>query len=510
MKLSSGSFHGGLKGLPEHKAESTGRPIAPVFIPRELVLPMRQSIGVPAEPCVEVGQRVLKGEIIADAAAFVSVPVHAPTSGEIVAIEDRGIAHPSALSDLCIVIQPDGEDRWIERTQRDASSLSPTEIQQIIAAAGLAGQGGAGFPTFIKIQPNETLETLLVNAAECEPYITCDDMLMRERADQVIAGIRIVLQALSIDQCVIGLEDNKPEAVTALQQAIGTDPSIVVATVPVVYPSGGEKQLIKLLFDREVPHDGLPRDIGIVCQNVGTIVSVYRAVTLGEPLISRIVTVTGDGVTQPQNREVLLGTRIDELIDMCGGANNDISEAVLGGPMMGFALNSLQLPITKVANCVLVTATAVPATQKMIMPCIRCSACADACPVSLLPQQLYWHARANNLEKLDEYHLSDCIECGACAYVCPSKIPLVQYYRAGKNALKTKAEDKIKADIARERTEFRDARIEREKQEREEKRKRKRDALKAKKAESASDEKPSETLDPGADANDRSGPAAAE
>lgn len=483
MKLSSGSFHGGLKGLPEHKTESTGTPIAPKFIPSQLVLPMRQSIGVPAEPCVAVGQRVLAGEKIANRPDSLGVPVHAPTSGTIAAIELRLIPHPSALMETCIVIEPDGEDDWTARVSRDPAALSPSEIHQIVAEAGLAGQGGAGFPTYAKMQPDERLETLLVNGAECEPYITCDDMLMRERADELVGGIRIALRALGLKQCVIGTEDNKQQAVEALRAAIGSDENISVAVVPTVYPSGGEKQLIKLLFDREVPHNGLPRDIGIVCQNVGTIVSLYRAVALGEPLVSRIVTITGDGVAQPQNREVLLGTPIDELIEACGGVSNHLSEVVLGGPMMGFALSDTQCPITKIANCVLITAKPVPATQSMVMPCIRCGACADVCPANLLPQQLYWHARASNLPKLDEYHLTDCIECGACAYVCPSKIPLVQYYRAGKGAIKIKAEETAKADIARERTEFRQARLEREKAEREAKRQRKRKALKDKKAE---------------------------
>lgn len=463
-------FHGGLH-LPDHKALSCEQAIAPATLPKRLVLPLQQHIGAPAKPIVEVGDRVLKGQMIGQPDGFVSAALHAPTSGTVVAIAELPVPHPSGLGAPCIVIESDGEDRWGERQPHDNwASLDPSELRQIIREAGIVGLGGAGFPSFIKLNPGARTEidTLILNAAECEPYITCDDRLMRERADEVIAGARIMRHALHARHVVISIEDNKPEAHAALRTALARlDRSgIELVQVPTRYPTGGEKQLIKVLTGKEVPSQGLPIDINIVCHNVATAAAVHRAVELGEPLISRIVTVTGRGVAQPRNLEVLIGTPVDDLLLQCGGTTPTLSRLVLGGPLMGITLQHHGLPVTKTGNCILALTPGEFGQHGPVRNCIRCGECARVCPASLLPQQLYWHARAKDFDKVQDYNLFDCIECGCCAYVCPANLPLVQYYRYAKTTIWSQARDKKKAELARERHDFRLERQEREKAER--------------------------------------------
>jgi electron transport complex protein RnfC len=318
-------------------------------------------------------------------------------------------------------------------------------------------------------------ETLILNGAECEPWISCDDMLMRERADEIIQGAQIMSHALQCKQVMIGIEDNKPEACDALQAA-ATGTAIQVVVVPTRYPAGGEKQLIKVLTGKEVPSQGLPVHIGIVCHNVATAAAIYHAITKGEPLIDRIVTITGAGIPTPVNVEALIGTPAAELVRQAGANPDQLESLTMGGPMMGFALPDHAVPIIKTTNCLL--AEQHKMRKPAAMPCIRCGECADVCPASLLPQQLYWYARAHDFDKVQDYHLFDCIECGCCDYVCPSHIPLVQYYRFAKTAIWQQERDKQKADHARERHEFHLERIEREKREREERRKQKHAELK--------------------------------
>ncbi|WP_127478001.1 electron transport complex subunit RsxC [Sulfurivermis fontis] len=463
-------FHGGLH-LPDHKALSCEQAIAPAALPKRLVLPLQQHIGAPAKPIVEVGERVLKGQIIGQPDGFVSAALHAPTSGTVVAIEERPVPHPSGLSAPCIVIDSDGEDRWVERQPHSHwAGLDPSELRNIIREAGIVGLGGAGFPSFIKLNPGARTEvdTLILNAAECEPYITCDDRLMRERADEVIAGARIMRHALHARRVVIGIEDNKPQAHAALGAALARiDRSdIELVQVPTRYPTGGEKQLIKVLTGKEVPSQGLPIDISVVCHNVATAAAVHRAVELGEPLITRIVTVTGRGVAQPRNLEVLIGTPVDDLLQQCGGTTPTLSRLVLGGPLMGITLQHHGLPVTKTGNCILALTPGEFGQHGPVRNCIRCGECARVCPANLLPQQLYWHARAKDFDKVQDYNLFDCIECGCCAYVCPTNLPLVQYYRYAKTTIWSQARDKKKAELARERHDFRLERQEREKAER--------------------------------------------
>ncbi|HEY9148543.1 MAG TPA: electron transport complex subunit RsxC [Gammaproteobacteria bacterium] len=462
-------FPGGLH-LPGHKALSTGQPIARAPIPKRLLIPLQQHIGSPAKALVAVGDKVLTGQMLARPEGYVSAPVHASSSGTVVAIEEHPVPHPSGLSAPCFVIETDGEDRWVEREcHPDYTNLEPSELRNIIRDAGIVGLGGAGFPAFIKLNPGARTEidTLILNGAECEPYISCDDMLMREHPDQVILGARIMRHALHARQCLIGIEDNKPETIAAVRAALQhlDEKGIEVVVVPTRYPTGGEKQLIRVLTGKEVPSQGLPIDIGIVCHNVATAASIYRAVELGEPLISRIVTVTGHAAARPQNLHVRIGTPIRDVVQAAGGSTNTLHELIMGGPMMGFALEGESLPTTKTTNCLLLATEEDIPPRGAVNPCIRCGECAQVCPALLLPQQLYWHARAKDFDKAQDYSLFDCIECGCCAYVCPSNLPLVQYYRFAKTEIWAQEREKRAADKARERHEFRQFRIEREKAE---------------------------------------------
>ena len=475
-------FPGGLR-LASHKDLGTGRPIAALPLPRRLVLPLSQHIGVAATPLVKAGDQVYKGQMIAAAEGYVSAPLHASSSGRVVEIAECPVPHPSGLTAPCIVLETDGRDAWLPGLApvEDPLQRDPAELRNLIRNAGIVGLGGAGFPAAVKLNTGleRRIDLLVLNGAECEPYISCDDLLMRERADQVIAGLRILRHVLNAAQCVIGVEDNKPEAIAALRAALaeGADEGIEVVAVPTRYPAGGEKQLIQVLTGLEVPSQGLPADLGILCHNVGTAAAVHQLMATGRPLVSRIVTVTGDGVAKPHNLEVPIGTPIAELVEFCGGYTPDVDRLLMGGPMMGIALPSDTLPVIKTTNCILATTAAslpAPAPQ---LPCIRCGECALACPARLLPQQLYWHAHARDLDAVQEYDLFDCIECGCCAQVCPSHIPLVQYFRYAKTEIWDQEREREKADLARQRHEFRLERLEREKREKAERHKQKRKAL---------------------------------
>ncbi len=477
-------FHGGLH-LEAHKRASTREPILLMRVPRWIILPLQQHIGEAAEPLVRVGDHVKKGQLIARATSYVSAGVHASTSGVVHAIEPRPVPHPSGLSAPCIVIETDGKEEWSEEhlpPMEGYDHLDPVALRNRVREAGLVGLGGAAFPTAVKLNPGneKPIDTLILNGAECEPYISCDDMLMRERAPEIVEGLRIIRHALGPKHCIIGIEDNKPEAFEALCEALGGEEAggIRIARVPTIYPAGGERQLIKVLTGREAPSNGLPADIGVICHNVGTAVAVFHAVALGEPLLSRVVTVTGGGVSTPRNLEVLLGTPISELIEYLGGYTDKAERLIMGGPMMGFALPSDEAPVIKGSNCILVAAEHELSTPGPAMPCIRCGDCVSVCPARLLPQQLYWFARAKDFDRAQDYALFDCIECGCCATVCPSNIPLVQYYRFAKTEIWASEREKQKADIARRRHDARLERLEREKREKAERHARKQAALK--------------------------------
>lgn len=467
------SFHGGIHPA-ENKAQSLQLPLGRPNLPSELILPLGQHIGQSSRPLVAIGDHVLKGETIAINNGFLSSFLHAPTSGTITAIEERLIAHPSGLSDLCIILSPDGKEEWTALEPLiQWQTNSKTDVLAYLAKMGIVGMGGAGFPTQVKLQGahKNPLTHFIINAAECEPYITADDMLIREKTLELILGIEILQHLVEADQVVIGIEDNKSTAISALKSLLEErNSNIQLAVVPTKYPSGGEKQLIQLLTGEEVPSGQYPADIGVLCQNVGTCVAVHDSVYLGKPLISRFTTLTGDALKAPQNVEVLLGTPVAHLLDYAESKQDKLHRLVMGGPMMGYTLDSAAVPIVKTSNCILAaTKKELPAPAPE-QACIRCGMCEQACPASLLPQQLLWFSKSQEHEKAEHHNLFDCIECGACSYVCPSSIPLVQYYRHSKSSIREARESNVKADLAKQRFEARKARQDAETAEKEAKR----------------------------------------
>ena len=458
----------------EHKKESNQTPIAALPLPATLWLPLAMHAGAPAEPCVKVGDTVLKGDCIATAQGGISASIHAPTSGRIAAIEPHAFAHESGMQQTAICLESDGLDAWrVQQPWHDWQTHSNETLLSRIRDGGITGLGGAGFPADVKYRNKHApIHTLLINAAECEPYITADDRLIRERANEILRGAQICQHLLQAKTVVIGIEDNKPEAIQAFETAAGELKMCVnLAVVPTKYPSGGEKQLIQLTLGVEVPSHGLPSDVGVVCQNVGTLSQIYRTVVLDEPLISRVTTVTGKTIGQPGNYEVLIGTAMETLLNHAGAHLKKADRVIMGGPMMGFAVPDITAPIIKTTNCLLAPTRAELPAPIVDNPCIRCGMCEQACPVNLLPQQMHWAAKNRHLEAAELHSVQDCIECGACAYVCPSRIPLVQFFRYAKGELRQEEKDLQDSERARKRFENRQARLEREKQEKEERRK---------------------------------------
>ncbi len=458
-------FHGGVHP-PEHKLESSELPSLRAPVPQQLAVTLQQHIGAKAKPVVQAGDKVLKGQMLACADGPMSAAIHAPTSGTVLSVDFHPVPHPSGLPDLCITLASDGEERWIEHAAFDHHAMPKDELLARLRDGGIVGLGGATFPTHVKFSA-QSVQTLVLNGAECEPWITTDDCLMRERAAEIVQGAEILRHLIDAAETVVGIEDNKPQAIAAMQQACAGH-GIEVVTVPTLYPSGGEKQLVKILTGKEVPSGGRPRNIGVVCCNVATAYAVHRLVNHGEPMISRLVTVTGN-VKTPRNFETLLGTPLEQLVQFAGGALPGTDGYIIGGPMMGLHVDNGQLPIVKSTNCIIVKSPQLFPPPPPALPCIRCTRCAEVCPADLQPQELYWFARAKNFGKTQEYHLFDCIECGACSYVCPSAIPLVQYYRFAKSEIWVREKEKAAADAARERHELRQERIERDKREKAEK-----------------------------------------
>ncbi len=397
--------------------------------------------------------------------------VHASSSGTVIAISEHPIPHPSGLRAPCILIETDGEDAWAELPPPLASKPDPTALRERIRWAGIVGLGGATFPSSVKLSPPSgiRIRTLIINGAECEPYISCDDRLMRDRPERILQGVRLLRDLLGVEESLIAVEDNKPEAIMALRQSLGSGgdaAGIEIIAIPTLYPSGGERQLSRILTGREVPSGGIPAQIGIVCQNVATVAAIAEAAFYGKPMISRIVTLTGLGIDRPCNLDVPIGTPLRDLIGLGGGLSAGLRQLLIGGPMMGFACHDLDMPVTKAVNCLLALSPEEAPDPGPALACIRCGSCAQVCPVSLLPQQLYWHARARDLDKVRDYNLFDCIECGCCAVVCPSHIPLVQYYRFAKTECLARDQEKSQAERARQRHEAKEARLDRLEQER--------------------------------------------
>lgn len=458
-------FKGGIKPAT-NKTPSVQEPIGIAPVPPLLVVPLHQSIGGQPVPLVEVGDCVLKGQRIGAADKWVSAAVHAPTSGTVIAIEERIAAHPSGLPTLSVVIESDGRDEWIERQPIDHAALPPERVREHLRDFGVVGLGGAVFPSHVKTEAAKSvpMEELVINGAECEPYMTCDDLLMRERAEGIVRGVAIFRDLLRPKRVLIGIEDNKPDAVDAMQKAVAAvGEDFTVVAVPTRYPAGGAKQLIRVLTGKEIPASTRSPEMGVQCFNVATAYTAWRAVAFGEPVISRIVTLTGN-VGRPRNWEILLGTPIRDVVALAA-PKADTNRYVMGGPMMGFDVPDLAAPVVKATNCVIAGSPALFPPPAPEMPCIRCGACAQACPHELQPFELYWFSRARNFGKTQEYNLFDCIECGCCSYVCPSHIPLVQYFRFAKSEIWARERDKSLADAAKARFEFRNERDEREKAE---------------------------------------------
>ncbi|MAG77663.1 MAG: electron transport complex subunit RsxC [Colwelliaceae bacterium] len=473
-------FHGGIHP-PEQKFLTNSKPIKPLHLPELLIIPVQQHIGVPGDILVNVGDTVLKGQSLTAPTSPMAVPVHAPTSGTIEKIALHVTAHPSGLSELCIFLKPDGQDKWRPRELcEDYKTLDRSDIIRKITDAGISGMGGAGFPTHIKVDSKPNIDFLIINAAECEPYITADDLLMREHSATILDGINILRHLLIPRLVLIGIEDNKPEAIEALKKATADINDIHVCVVPTKYPMGGEKQLIKALTGKEITSGGLPIQQGIVMQNVATCYAIADAVINDKPLIERVVTVSGQGLEKPQNIWAALGTPVRDLVSLCHSTQPaDKKAIIMGGPMMGFTLPIDTVPVVKTTNCVLVPSEKELNLHNTEVECIRCGQCAEVCPSKLLPQELQWSAKAKDHDKLKALNLFDCIDCGACAYVCPSHIPLVQYYRVAKAEIRQQELQDIKAEKAKARFEARKARLERERKAREEKQRKASEARRA-------------------------------
>ncbi|HGL6801614.1 TPA: electron transport complex subunit RsxC [Citrobacter amalonaticus] len=456
-------FNGGIHP-PEMKTQSNGTPLRQVPLAQRFVMPLKQHIGAEGELCVAEGQHVLRGQALTRGWGRM-LPVHAPTSGTVVAIAPHSTAHPSALAELSVIIDADGEDRWIEREGwQDYRSQSREALIERIHQFGVAGLGGAGFPTGNKLKGGgDKIETLIINAAECEPYITADDRLMQDYAAQVVEGIRILAHILQPREVLIGIEDNKPQAISMLRAVLADARDISLRVIPTKYPSGGAKQLTQILTGKQVPHGGRSSDIGVLMQNVGTAYAVKRAIVDGEPITERVVTLTGEAVSRPGNVWARLGTPVKHLLNDAGFCPSADQMVIMGGPLMGFTLPWLDVPVVKITNCLLAPSATEMGEPQEEKGCIRCSACADACPADLLPQQLYWFSKGQQHDKATAHNIADCIECGACAWVCPSNIPLVQYFRQEKAELYAISQEEKRAAEAKARFEARQARLEREK-----------------------------------------------
>ncbi len=465
----------------DRKALAMDAPIEDLPMPALLHIPLQQHIGAAANPVVQRRQQVLKGELIAHAQGAVSAPIHAPTSGRIAGLGLYPANHPSGLNLRTITLQPDGEDRWHPEIAGvdDPFALAPEEIARRVADAGVVGMGGATFPSAVKLSLRNrySLHTLVINGAECEPYLTCDDRLMREQPDAVLDGARIMARGLGVERILIGIEGNKPRAIAALQRAAAPFKRIQVLRLPMRYPMGSEKHLVQALTGKETPARGLTAEIGVVVHNPATAFAVHEALRLGRPLISRVVAVTGQAITRPRNLRVPLGAKVEALVDHCGGFSEEPAKLISGGPMMGQPLRELRVPIMKGSNGVLAL-TATETNQHRPAPCIRCATCVGACPCGLVPLTMAAHVRSGDLDGAVGQGLMDCIGCGSCAYVCPAHIPLVQFFNHAKGELAARGRAMQKQIETKRLAEARTARLEAQKRA-------KREAMARRKAEQA-------------------------
>ena len=448
----------------DHKKPAADVPARKMPMPARLYVPLLQHIGTAARPTVLMGQKVLKGQTIAEPQGMVSAAIHAPTSGRVVAIGEIVAPHPSGLPLLAVTIEADGDERWADLLAcDDPFALDPQEIGKRVAHCGVVGMGGAAFPSAVKLSGSlrAQITTLIVNGGECEPYLSCDDRLMRDRAAAVVDGIHIVLHATGASKALVGIEDNKPEAIAAMRLATGAYPQVQVRPVPARYPMGSEKQLILTLTGREVPATGRPADLGILVHNVGTLYAVHAAIRYGQPLISRLLTLNGGALRAPGNIEVPIGALAEEVIACANGFNETPARLLMGGPMMGMQLPHLRVPVVKGTSGILAL-TAAEAVERAPAPCIRCGSCIKACPVGLLPLEMSRRIASADFSGAVKFGLKDCIACGCCAYICPAHIPLVQYFNHARGELAAQERAKLRAEAARKLAAARAERIERE------------------------------------------------
>ncbi|MBI5212359.1 MAG: electron transport complex subunit RsxC [Nitrospirae bacterium] len=434
--MSLATFKGGIHP-PDKKDISKDRSISPAKPPKRVVIPLAQHIGAPCKLSVIVGQEVKKGEVIGAPEGFVSAPVHSSVSGKVIAIGE----FPNAMGRMVmsVVIENNGKEEWTSlKDNPDYMKLPPEELRAKVKDAGIVGMGGAAFPAHVKLSPpkEKPVDVVILNGAECEPYLTADYRLMIERPQEVVEGLKVLMKILGVNKGFIGIENNKPDAVEAMKNAVSGESNIQVCPLEVKYPQGAEKMLIKAAVGREVPPRGLPMDVGVVVHNIGTATAIYEAARYGKPLIERVVTVTGEGIKEPKNLMVKIGTLVSDLIEECGGFKSEAAKVVSGGPMMGFALYSLDVPVTKGTSGILVLPEEGVVHAEEFGPCIRCGRCIDICPMGLMPSMLSILSEKGFYEETKEYNLFDCFECGSCTYVCPSKRPIVQLVRLAKSLVK--------------------------------------------------------------------------
>jgi Na+-translocating ferredoxin:NAD+ oxidoreductase subunit C len=455
-------FRGGVH--PQQHKHASAQPIRVMPMPARLFVPLQQHIGAPAEAQVDVGAQVYKGQLLAHSQGMVSAPVHAPTSGKVIAITEHPAPHPSGLPVRTIIIESDGEDRWLERdAPPDPFSLSGAEIAARVGAAGIVGMGGATFPAAVKLKLGlkKPLETLILNGGECEPYLTCDDRLMQEHGDGIVDGARLILHALNCRKALLVVEDNKPEALKALRAAAKDFSELEVVAVPARYPMGSEKHMIQTVTGKEVPAGGLGADIGVLVHNMGTAYAIHRALRYAEPLLARVVTVGGGAVATPQNLQVPIGARLGDVLAAAGGTRLAPARLLMGGPMMGQVMPSLDVPIVKGSSGI-IALTAEEIAARPSMPCIRCGSCVSACPCGLLPLEMAAQIRTDKLDQAVTLGLVDCVACGCCSYVCPAHIPLVQYFNYAKGELAARQQAKHRSEETRKLAEQRKLRLARE------------------------------------------------
>lgn len=430
-------IHGGAK-LDGRKSLTADKDIIIAAMPKILYVPLQQHIGVAAEPIVKAGDKVLKGQLIATPKGPISAPVHAPTSGSVLKVADHPAPHPSGLPVLTVTIEPDGFDTWVQLPKAiDVENASSDEISARVAEAGIVGMGGATFPSAVKLNLGKKfkLEKLVINGAECEPYLTCDDRLMQERTKNTIRGIKAMMKSLNVSEALVAIESNKPKAFNAMELETKGDDSIKIVHVPARYPMGSEKHLVQALTGKETPAKGMTADLGVVVHNVATAHAVYEALYLGRPLISRIVTVSGGAIKNPANYDALLGTPVSWLISLSGGITEEPKQMLMGGPMMGQPLSDLEVPVIKGSSGVLALLDS-EIKIKDVMPCISCGSCVVVCPAGLVPLDMASRIKHDDVDGADTIGVRDCVSCGSCNYVCPSHIPLVQYFNYAKGFLK--------------------------------------------------------------------------